>query len=277
MTTVGEHGAILLLVALLGCTAFDQTTTSTTWFPKDMLYPHPFADPRCPSLGSRYQVSLKGDINDKIENTFGAEGSFYRVTRKAQGDAFEIGYDTGAFSRFDAHESLDMDAVDFTIGFPLAWRSGPLAVKLHPWHLTSHLGDEYEERENATRIDYARNTVGLGVAYDIAEVWRVYGEADYAFRVGSLNKRGRWMAGVEWVDEIFGQGNPAAYAGLNMTSFQETDWSINYNFQTGLWFRPQASDLTLRLGLEYYHGYSALTQFFREREEFLSFGLWIHL
>jgi len=31
------------------------------------------------------------------------------------------------------------------------------------------------------------------------------------------------------------------------------------------------------MGVEYHHRHSALTQFFREREEFLSFGSWIHL
>lgn len=277
MSLPREHAVVLLVAALLGCAAPNQANTSTTWFPRDLLYPHPFADPRAPSLGSRYQIALKGGENDKIENTFGAEGSFYRVIRQDQGDAFEIAFDTGVFSRFDSHESLDMDALDFTVGFPLVYRTGRLAVKLHPWHLTSHLGDEHAEREMQTRIDYARNAVALGLAYDVGEAWRVYGESGYGFRIDDVNKRWRWMAGVEWVDGIFGPGNPAAYAGLNMTSFQEIDWSINYNLQTGIWIRPQTSHISVRIGLEYYHGHSALTQFFREREEFLSFGLWIHL
>ncbi len=277
MDPILEHGVILVAVTLLGCVAPDDATTSATWFPEDPLYPHPFADPRCPSLGSRYQVALKSGLNNKIENTFGAEGSFYRVTREAEGDAFEIGFDTGVFSRFDSHESLDMDGMDFTIGFPLVYSRGPLAVKVHPWHLTSHLGDEYEERENKTRLDYARNTVSLGIAYRVDEAWRVYGEGDYAFKIGDDNERARWMMGTEWVDHIFGPQFPAAYAGLNMTSFQEIGWSINYNLQTGIWIRPKASHISVRLGLEYYHGHSSQTQFYRDVEEFLSFGLWMHL
>ncbi|MHC4812757.1 MAG: DUF1207 domain-containing protein [Planctomycetota bacterium] len=274
--------SIALPIASLGCVVppwFVGDTTSTgrlTWFPEGLLFPHPFADPRAPSFGSRFQFPVHEGPNTKIENTFGAEGSIFRIDRGARG-TFELAYDTGVFSRFDTHESLDMDAHDFVLGFPLVWRSGPLAVKVHPWHLTSHLGDEYIEREDQERIDYARNAVALGVAYDILDAWRVYGEVDYAFKIGSLNKRWRCMGGVEWVDEVFGADRPALYAGLNMTSFQEIDWSINYNFQTGVWIRPQASHMSLRVGLEYYHGHSALTQFFQEREAYWSFGVWIHL
>ena len=33
---------------------------------------------------------------------------------------------------------------------------------------------------------------------------------------------------------------------------------------------------TVRVGLEYYNGHSALTQFFQDRDHYLGFGFWLH-
>ncbi len=252
--------------------AQEEASTSVTWFANDMLFPHPLADPRAPFAGSRLQ--FHDDGSTRIENAFGVEQSIFRTGGEEH--AFEVGVEGGAFSRFNFDENLDMDGVDFRVGFPLVYRSGRLAVKLEPWHLTSHLGDEFIERTGRERIAYARNAIALGVAVDLGEVWRVYGEAGYGVDIGSLNEPWRAMAGVEWVDDVLAARWFDLFAAVNATTFEEIDWSANFNLQTGIWIKPEGAHTTVRVGLEYYNGHSALTQFFQEREEYLGFGFWFH-
>ena len=43
-----------------------------------------------------------------------------------------------------------------------------------------------------------------------------------------------------------------------------------------LLFRERQAHTAVRVGLEYYNGHSALTQFFQERDHYLGFGFWLH-
>lgn len=244
----------------------------TEWLPGDLLYPHPLADPRAPFTGSRVQIALRDDRANTIENAFGVYQSFVRITGGEE--AFEIAGEGAAIGRFDLEESLDMDGVDFRVGFPFVYRRGPVAVKLHAWHITSHLGDEIIEREGRLRTDYARNELALGVAWKVTPAWRLTAEAGWGVSIGDPNDPPRWMAGVEWIDRPW--EGPDLYAAVNLTSWKEVDWDVQFNAQAGVWLRSAATPEGFRLGLEYFRGPSALTQFFDQRDHYVSIGVWIH-
>lgn len=261
----------MLLLFLLQAAAEE---TRTRWLPPDLLFPHPIADPRGPFTGSRAQLSFIDNRNSKLENAFGEEQSIWRAGRGEE--AFEIVAEGGVFARFDVDESLDMDAADFRFGFPLVYRGGPLALKLHPWHVTSHLGDEYIEREGALRIEYARNELAFGAAWHPTSTWRLYGEGGWGFSIGDPNDPWRAMAGTELVDRLLGESMPDVYLAANVTVWKETDWTPQLNLQAGLWLRPEASPNGVRVGVEYFRGPTAQTQFFTQRDHYLSVGVWIH-
>lgn len=251
-----------------------QAASETTWLPRDLLYPHPLADPRGPFTGTRAQFSFFDDSEEKLENAFGDEQALYRV--RLGEEAFEIAGEGAVFARFDLEESLDMDAADFRVGFPIVYRRGPLALKLHPWHITSHLGDEYIEREGALRISYARNEVALGLSWHPTPSWRLYAEGGWGFSIGDPNDPWRVMGGTELVDRLLGAGTPELYLAANATAWKETDWTPQLNLQTGLWLRSKETPSGLRAGVEYFRGPSALTQFYLERDHYVSAGVWIH-
>jgi hypothetical protein len=259
-------------MAVLLALCFTQEETRTTWLPAEPLYPHPIADPRGPFTGSRAQLPLE-EGNNKLENAFGLEQPFVRVEWDEA--AVELGGEGGVVSRFDLQESLDMDGADFRFGFPLSYRRGALALKLHPWHITSHLGDEYIEREGVFRIEYARNELALGAAWRLHEAWRVYAEGGYGFSIGDPNEPWRVMGGVEFVDALL-PGAPDVYLAANLQAWEETDWTPQFNAQAGVWIRSEETPSGLRVGLEYFRGPSALTQFFLEKDHSVSFGFWIH-
>lgn len=259
-------------ILLLLQTAVEETRTR--WLPPDLLFSHPLADPRGPFTGSRAQFSVIDERNSKLENAFGEEQSIFRVERGEE--AFELVAEGGVFARFDLRESLDMDAADFRFGFPLVYRRGALAFKVHPWHVTSHLGDEFIEREGALRVEYARNELALGAAWHPTPSWRLHAEGGWGFSIGDPNEPWRAMAGTEVVDRLLGAAAPDVYLAANVSAWKETDWTPQLNLQAGLWLRPDASPNGVRAGFEYFRGPSALTQFFLERDHYVSLGVWIH-
>jgi len=261
-------------LTLLLCLAVFQDEPKkpeSEWFPEGLAYRHPLADPRAPVTGVRFQFPIDGEDDFKIENRLATHLAIWR-----KGDpevaAFEVQAEGAAFGRFNFNENWDMDGVDFRFGFPIVSRAGPIALKLHPWHMTSHLGDEFIERTGRERVVYARNEICLGLSWDIDKEWRVYLEAGYALSRGDVNEPLRLMAGAETVGRHFGPDGPDVFAALNLTSFEEQDYGIQFNLEAGVWLRPEKSNRGVRLSLGYFRGPSALTQFFEDNEEYWSLG-----
>jgi hypothetical protein len=251
--------AILVLLLLQ-----DPAAPASEWFPDRIdTYRHPLADPRAPVSGVRLQFPIESEDHFKVENRLATHVAVFRT-----GDRdflFEVQAEGGAFGRFDFDENWDMDAADFRFGFPIAARWGRFAVKVHPWHMTSHLGDEYIDRTGRERFVYARNEVAVGVSWDFAPETRVYAEAGYAFERGDVNEPLRFMAGFETVSGLF-------FGALNLTSFEEQDYDVQFNIEAGAWFRPEGTTRGVRLSIGYFRGPSALTQFFNEDEEYWTAG-----
>jgi len=243
----------------------------TEWFPETLIYRHPLADPRAPVSGVQFQFPIHKADDMRIENRIATHLAVWRQTEGPS--VFEVQAEGAAFGRFDFQQFWDMEGVDFRFGFPVIWREGSFAFKLHPWHLTSHLGDELIERTGRKRVNYSRNEITIGAAWDLEPEWRVYGEIGYALWKGDVNKYVRLMAGIETMGRYLGPDWPETFAAINMTSFEEQDWGIQFNIEAGVWLRPAGSPRGVRLTLGYFRGPSALTQFLEQNEEHWNFGI----
>jgi hypothetical protein len=265
------NAAVLLFLLPLLQDAEAPPEPESAWFPEGLAYRHPMADPREPMSGVRLQFPLRSGDDPKIENRIGIQYAVWR-SGDVDGRCFEIQAEGAVHARFDMVHILDMDAADFRFGFPLVWRDGEIAYKIHAWHMTSHLGDEYIERTGRLRYVYARNEICGGVSYDLDPEWRTYGEVGFAFTMGEVNERWRVMGGVETLAHHLGPDWPKTFVALNLTSFQEQDWGVQFNIEGGFWFAPGKTDRGVRLTLGYFRGPSPLTQFFDENEHYWSFG-----
>lgn len=242
----------------------------TEWFPEGLAYVHPMADPRAPVSGCRLQFPLDSGDDLKIENRLATHLTIWRKG-DLDSECFEIQAEGAAHGRFDLVHMWDMDGVDFRFGFPIVSRTGAIAVKLHPWHMTSHLGDEFIERTGRLRVVYARNEICVGISVD-KEQWRVYAEAGYAFSRGEVNEPFRFMVGFETVARHLGPDFPESFAAINLTSFEEQDYGVQVSFEFGVWLRPEKSVRGVRLNLGYFRGPSPLTQFLDDNEQYWSVG-----
>ena len=248
---------------------------SLEWLPPAPVYRNYLADPLTPRSGSKVMVPIHGPDNLKIENALGAQRTFARWTSPSGDETIDVSLEGAVFARFDINENVDMDAADFRVGIPIGYRQGRFSAKLHIWHLTSHLGDEFIERTGRKRIDYHKEEIAPGFSYEWTDEFRTYAEIGFGYYIDEVNKRWRGEVGAEWVGDLLWPGPPQTYLAIDIKWRQETDWDTAVAIQGGLWVaREDPNSLAgLRFFIEYYRGVTPQTQFLEEHIEYVGVGL----
>jgi len=247
-----------------------------TWqlLPEGLLYRSYLAGGREPRLAVHF-VHVEGDgwLGDL---TLGARIGLLRYgsldPRKPEGWQFDV--EVAAFPRVRLDWERDMISADFRYGFPLTYRRGRWEGKLAYYHLSSHLADEYlEDYPEATRINFSRDAVVLGVAHRPHEDLRLYVEAGWAFYTDGGSEPWEFQFGVDYAPaRPWGfWGSP--FVAINGRIREEVDFGGNLTAQAGLQWRNHAGRL-VRAGLQYFNGKSDQYEFFRQHEQQIGFGIW---
>ncbi|HEX7899146.1 MAG TPA: DUF1207 domain-containing protein [Planctomycetota bacterium] len=246
--------------------------------PDNDLYRTYLADPRQSKSGSKVQFPIKGgeDDNIKIENVLGGHRPLVGWTDGQHPDVeMQLLVEAAVFSRFDIQEGWDMDAADYRFGFPFLYRTGDVILKVHPYHITSHMGDEYLSRvEGSHRKSYHLDEIAIGVSFPAAAMWRVYAEIGYGFYTGPETDAGRAQIGAEYLLDPISE-RIAPFIAVDLQTRNEIDWNWNASIMAGLMMIPKTGLGTghgLRATLEYYRGSDSQTQFKEEREHFIAIG-----
>lgn len=244
------------------------------FLPDRVIYPPYLADPRQSRTGSKMQFPI-GDPKDssiKMENVIGSYRALALWTDPGRpGEEFELLAEAAVFTRFDTVESWDMDAADYRFGFPLAYRVGDLSFKLHPYHITSHLGDEFISREKRKRDSYHLDEVAFGVSWQVEPDVRVYAEIGVGFYTGPETESGRAQLGADWEGESWNRWlNP--FAAIDLQTRNEIGWSWNASAMAGLILRKKPAGTGFRVSVEYYRGHDQQTQFKNQLEHYYAVG-----
>lgn len=253
----------------------DADPWASRWFPDTLIYRNYLADPVSPRSGSKLMIPVHADGRLKLENSIGSQRTIWRSADPTETCSIDIGGEGAVFSQFDLSTDWDLDAADYRFGFPVGFRAGRVSGKVHVWHLTSHMGDEYIERTGENRVEYHKNEVAVGVAYDVAPDARIYFDAGYGFLImHDEAKPWRFQAGAEWAGDVFWQGPPKTYLATDVKWRHDTGWRIDIALQAGIWLVQEESSSTagLRVLLEYFRGMSSQTQFLDERVEYWALG-----
>ncbi|MBI2932172.1 MAG: DUF1207 domain-containing protein, partial [Planctomycetes bacterium] len=185
----------------------------------------------------------------------------------------DVGIEGAVISRFDLNEDWDMDSADYRFGLPIGYRKGNVAVKIHAWHLTSHLGDELITRTGARALRYNKEELAFGFACDITPEVRLYADGGWGFHLDGPKERWRFQLGGEWVREHLWEGAPRTFVACDLKWREDTgDWAIS--MQGGFWMIQSSAAATagMRILLEYYRGTAAQTQFPDERDHYWALG-----
>ncbi len=242
------------------------------WFafpPGPLLYDPYLAAQRQSRTAVKVIRPFGGGDHERIEATIGVDRSLVRW--KADEDstaASEVEFEAAVFTRFDVHTQYEMEASDWRFGLPFVHRDGNLAWKIHLYHLSSHLGDDYIKRTGRTGSQYHLEEVAGGLSWDATADSRIYGEAGAAVYNGPATYSGRVQAGYEWVGRKWGSGL-APYFAVDLQARKEQDWTPDATVAVGIAFGRN-----FRLGLEYYHGRDTQTQFLARRTHWVSVGLY---
>ena len=191
--------------------------------------------------------------------------------------ALQLGLTAGFRGQFDGDYSLDNLGWDGNYGLLLGARVGERwRFKTGFYHTSAHVGDEYAERTGRTRLGYTREELVGAVAYRAAEHWRLYAEGGWGYNIREEigMEPGRVQAGVEYEGPPRMLGRRAGwFAALDLSAWEENDWSLNPSLQAGLTFPGR--ERRWRVGLLAYDGRVPLGEFFQDEETYWGLGLWL--
>jgi hypothetical protein len=253
------------------------------YFPSGSLYEPYLADPHRIGFAlrvlhySRTGIPHAGDTRFYLKSG-GQFGLVRMQPRDAGYPAWQLGLEAAFVSQFDIEEKLDNIGWDGRYGFVLTTaRSRNLSMRFGYLHDSSHVGDEYAERNGRLRIGYTREEVAAGISWLSDVGWRTY--AEYAHGVVLRNenqKAGRAQIGLEWQQPKRGQGHYRGwYAAADLSSMQEREWKIDVALQAG--YRIDNTTKTWRFGVDWYSGRPPIGEFFQHTESYLGFGIWVDI
>jgi len=182
----------------------------------------------------------------------------------------------GAVVRLDIENRHDLESSDYIFGIPVTYGVGSWQFKFVYAHVSSHLGDERAIRVPGTlaeRINYVRDEFVLGASYFPHPIWRVYGEAGWAFHLGGGAEPWEFQFGSECsLPGPTGQlGSP--FLAVNGRLRQEHDFGGDLTAQAGWLWRGEFGH-TMRIGAQYFNGKSSQFQSIDDSEEQVGMGLW---
>ncbi|MDX1644144.1 MAG: DUF1207 domain-containing protein [Thermoanaerobaculia bacterium] len=277
--------AAALVVALgSGPLAADPTPEQTEgWeaFPAELVDRPYIADPHQPRFGVSLVSAREAEIDSTGDERFGLWlggrfGLLEFTPRRRPDSPWQLAIEAGFYGLFDIDSNQDNVGWDGIYGLVLTKRLGPrTAIKLAAKHLSSHVGDELQERTGRQRINYTREELILGASRRFGAAWRLYGEGAWGYesRNPELQEPGRFQVGLEYRAPRPSFWRAHWYMAVDATSFEESEWELDVTVQTG--FEIPTDVRSWRFGLAYYDGRVPIGEFFQDRERYVVLGLWL--
>lgn len=182
-----------------------------------------------------------------------------------------LGLGSQVYGRFSLDDSKTaLISVDWVAALNTTAQLGALAVTMQLYHESSHLGDEYEDRFQAERVDWSREVVAGWATYGTGN-WRLTGGASYVLYDGLSLPKAEAAIGVD-----FGGGRHRILArtvepvlGLYVEAAAATRWRLSNSAKLGLEFRGRQGTRRVGLAIIAHDGLSTQRQFFREESQYL--------
>lgn len=243
--------------------------------PDSLIYKSYLAGVKEPRLSA--VIANERDLGWFADATLGGRVGLvrYGTLDGVRPEGWQLDVEAAAFPRLNLEEAWDIESTDFRAGIPLTYGAGRWQTKFAYAHLSSHLGDEFIERNpGATRINYTRDGLVLGESFYPVDALRLYAEAAWAFHTDGGAEPWELQFGVDYSPVYPTGAFGAPFIALNGHLREEVDFGGSFVAQTGIQWRGAHSSHLLRLGLHYLNGKSNQMQFFNEHEEQIGVGMW---
>lgn len=242
--------------------------------PDGLIYRSYLAGPKEPRMSTGI-ISIPDD-STLWDATIGGRLGIFRV---GNGDAirprgFQVDVEAAAMLRLDIPENVDVRSADYRVGVPLTWGNEVHQWKLAYYHLSSHLGDEFwEKNPEFPLFRQARDALVLGRSLYLTDSLRVYAEVGWAFYHVASDP---WelQFGLDYAPRVATGLRGAPFFAVNGYLREELDFGGGLNAQVGWAWRADTRSHLLRLGFQYYNGASPQYAFLPFHETQYGFVLW---
>lgn len=263
----------ILALGLLALLSVSPAAAQERLFPGVRSFELPEASPRVHGMVGRVISVRRGDSRFGEEREGEAVlGENFPVFSLQRGDRpIVLGFGSQVYGRFslaDAKSSLI--SVDWLAGINTTAVLGAWVVTLELYHESSHLGDEYGDRFQISRLDWTREVLTGWVAYGRGE-WRFTGGASYVFQDELDLPKPAASFAVDY------RGRPRSNDGASLQPvigiFTEatsaTSWRMSSSAKLGMAWVTPGRNRQVGMALIAHDGLSTQRQFFRQPSQYL--------
>jgi hypothetical protein len=241
-------------------------------FPSVPSFERPEASPRVHGLAARVISARRGDsrFGEEVEGEV-ALGENFPVLALRRGDRpITLGFGSQVYARFSLTDGRDaLISNDWVVGLNGTAIFDAWAFILETYHESSHLGDEYEDRFDAKRLDWTREVVAGWASYTRGS-WRIMGSARYALRDELHLQRLGGSFGLDFrPPRLNGHGAIRPVGGVYFEADAATSWRVSGSFKAGVVLQTTPGGREIGLALIAHDGLSTQRQFFREESRYL--------
>jgi hypothetical protein len=253
-------GLLALLAALISVPASAQQPGNSAvpdlW--SDQIFRPPMADPFEPASLIRYG----GNSLD-----FGLALPLSVYTSESQGFDWQIGFLGGIVARFGSERTtLYLKSGDFHAGIPFSFRKRKWSGRVQFYHVSSHLGGDYENLTGFQPFHYSREALQGLLAYDAPHHVRIYGGPTVLVR--TYPHVGRWtlQAGTEWFPQKISTRRWHFYLADDFQTREEVGWRPNISVTPGVQWTTRRGEPVARFEGWFYSGQDPFGELFQQRE-----------
>jgi hypothetical protein len=243
-------------------------------FPSVPSFERPEASPRVHGLAARVISVQRGDSRfGKEAEAEVALGENFPVLALQRGDRpITLGLGSQVYARFsltDAKSALISN--DWVVGLNGTAILGAWAFTVEAYHESSHLGDEYEDRFDAKRLDWTREVLA-GWASHTSGPWRIMGSVSYALRDELRLERPGGSLGLDFrPPRRTGGGALRPVGGVYLDANAATSWRVSGSLKAGVALQAAPRGREIGFAVIAHDGLSTQRQFFREESRYLGF------
>jgi hypothetical protein len=243
-------------------------------FPNVPSFERPEASPRVHGLAGRVISAQHGD--SRFGNEAEAEvalGENFPVLALRRGNRpITLGFGSQVYARFSLADGKDaLISNDWVVGLNSTAILGAWAFTVEAYHESSHLGDEYEDRFSAQRIDWTREVLAAWAGYTTGP-WHIMGSASYALRDELRLERSGGSLGIDFrPPRRNGRGAIRPVGGVFFDANAATSWRVSGSLKAGVALQATPGGREIGFAVIAHDGLSTQRQFFREESRYLGF------
>ena len=243
-------------------------------FPSVPSFELPEASPRVHGLVGRLLSASRGDsrFGQESEAEVALGENIPLLALRTGERPITLGFGSQVYARFSISDpKSSLISNDWVVGFNGTAGLGAWTLTLELYHESSHLGDEYEDRFHANRLDWTREVAAGWASYSTGP-WRLTGSASYTLIDELGLERPGASLGLDYRSRPRGQVLGSAVrplAGVFLDAGAATKWRVSTSAKAGVALQAGGGGREIGFSVIAHDGLSTQRQFFRAESRYV--------